>query len=273
MIYSELKCYAPKKINGIIVPCGHCYACALKKSNDWQIRLKEEYETCGRRAVFVTLTYDDEHVNIKNGIRVLNKKDVQLFHKRLRHLLPEKLNYFLVSEYGPTTFRPHYHGIYFNVTMYDYEKFVSSWQHGFITMSPVTSGRIGYVAKYSLLPMNLPEEYLKDDVKPFMLVSKGMGIRYLENSRVIDMHKFNKQLFYLDNGYKKSLPRYYRDKIFDDEQKAEFTEDFKKRCVEQTDKYWSMSKEDYDAYVKSKKDWIRQHSYEVRTRMVKKSKL
>ena len=201
MILCELKCYDPKLINGYLVPCGRCYACKLKKSNDWSIRLRQEYLNNNGKALFVTLTYDDSCLNFSdNGLySVLSKRDVQLFHKRLRHKVA-KLNYFLVAEYGPTTFRPHYHAIYFGLDMSLYDYILSCWQKGFCTCSLVTDGRIAYVAKYSLLPQSLPEYLLKQEYKPFMLCSKGMGITYCQTEQVHRMHNIDDKLYINENG-------------------------------------------------------------------------
>ena len=66
-------------------------------------------------------------VYVKNTFPVVCREDVQLFLKRLRrrlsydtHSLLEGVSsdlktfrYFICSEYGPNTFRPHYHGLLF----------------------------------------------------------------------------------------------------------------------------------------------------------------
>jgi len=61
---------------------------------------------------FFTLTYRDEHLPEDLS---LHPRHAQLFLKRLRKLLePFRIRYFLVGEYGETTFRPHYHDALFN---------------------------------------------------------------------------------------------------------------------------------------------------------------
>lgn len=46
-----------------------------------------------------------------------SKRDAQLFLKRVRKNLSkysdEKIRYYIVSEYGPKTFRAHYHVLFF----------------------------------------------------------------------------------------------------------------------------------------------------------------
>ena len=48
--------------------------------------------------------------NVPNRIPYVCNRDLDLFFKRLRSYYPdEKLRYYAVSEYGPTSFRPHWH--------------------------------------------------------------------------------------------------------------------------------------------------------------------
>lgn len=70
---------------------------------------------------FVTLTYRDEEVPLcwsmdrTTPLPTLLPRDLQLFTKRLRKVFaPVNLRLFAVGEYGPKTFRPHYHFGVFN---------------------------------------------------------------------------------------------------------------------------------------------------------------
>lgn len=126
----------------ISVPCGKCAACTTRFSYLWTKRLEEEC-ACHAYTLFLTLTYHDvalpkknildcdlpsevitsslDFVNYHDGfIPCVSSRDLQLFFKRLRkHLILENglskenskglFRYFVTSEYGPTTFRPHYH--------------------------------------------------------------------------------------------------------------------------------------------------------------------
>ena len=48
--------------------------------------------------------------NVPNRIPYVCNRDLDLFLKRLRSYYPdEKLRYYAVSEYGPTSYRPHWH--------------------------------------------------------------------------------------------------------------------------------------------------------------------
>lgn len=91
----------------MLVPCGKCLLCRNHRSMEWQCRALVETSTSTNIPLFVTLTYAEEPVD---GV---NKRDLQLFMKRLRKNLSEReqnlnLRYFAVAEYGSHTHRPHY---------------------------------------------------------------------------------------------------------------------------------------------------------------------
>ena len=99
------------------VPCGKCILCTEKKANEWVTRAMCESQTSSSIPLFVTLTYNDFCLPW-NGVR---KGAAQRFIKRLRTNLKRylgydsKLRYFLCSEYGTKTGRPHYHVLLWNM--------------------------------------------------------------------------------------------------------------------------------------------------------------
>lgn len=127
------------------IPCGKCIGCKLDYSRTWAIRCMNEFESVGKTGLFLTLTYNNECVNVRefnvshavieafpplsinshNGkavYSVLIKKDLQDFQKRLRKYLDDyfpkedhHISYFCCGEYGGSTFRSHFHGCYFGL--------------------------------------------------------------------------------------------------------------------------------------------------------------
>lgn len=121
----------------ITVPCGKCHECRNAKRNEWKIRCYYEYEETrklGGVTLFVTYTYNDEHLPIQTDhsgctYRVFSKKDIKNYFKNVRHgleklgyTLPNKdrsnlfnldFKYIICSEYGGTFGRPHYHALLF----------------------------------------------------------------------------------------------------------------------------------------------------------------
>lgn len=119
----------------MLIPCGQCIGCRIRKRQDWAARIEMEAKTSIPDSVyFLTLTYNDEHVpciNHKTGEvfrggvysgrkgdlktnQTLWYEDVQKFIKRLRKTSEPGLRYFCAGEYGEQTGRPHYHLILFN---------------------------------------------------------------------------------------------------------------------------------------------------------------
>lgn len=106
------------------VPCGKCFSCRKKQSNDWAVKLicENEYHI---KKCFVTLTFDNNI--LKNGNKyganlsfiyhIENSNDYfKKFMKRLRkHYKNKAITYFRVSEYGDKTKRPHIHMIIWGI--------------------------------------------------------------------------------------------------------------------------------------------------------------
>lgn len=131
------------------------------------------------------------------------KRDLQLWLKRLRVSLSrgrdcvngifginrniknlskyeKKLRYFLVSEYGPTTFRPHYHGILWtdsqDVARWLERNISACWSlcdSSRVDVQYVASSAPQYVAKYCNSITHLPKVLQIEHTKPFYLASKN----------------------------------------------------------------------------------------------------
>lgn len=123
-------------------------------------------------------------------IRYLRKKDIQNFFKRLRDRISRlhytKITYYACGEYGPKTFRPHYHVLlHFNesylVPIIE-DLVIKSWKHGavreFSTIQSV-QGASSYVAAYLNSYTHLPRYLASDAFKPFSSHSLGYGCQNL----------------------------------------------------------------------------------------------
>ncbi len=205
------------------VPCGRCYACLMNRREQWTIRLTEELKV-SKSAFFITLTYEDENLPINDGVATLDKKDVQDFMKRLRHTQNEKIRYYISGEYGPNTWRPHYHGIIFNLIgskSVVENKLFEAWKKGFISIGNVTKGRIRYVSGYIVNKQEFVDFEALGLQAPFALMSRrpGIGADYIDKMK--KWHQATDERFYYpENSQKKTLPRFYRDKIYTDVQKS-----------------------------------------------------
>lgn len=140
------------------VPCGQCVGCRLERSRQWAIRCVHE-ASLHKKNCFITLTFDDEHLDPN---RSLNKRDFQLFMKRLRKKYGEGIRYYHCGEYGSINQRPHHHACLFNfdfedkklwkvnngVLIYRSAELEKLWPYGFSTVGEVTFESAAYVARY-----------------------------------------------------------------------------------------------------------------------------
>lgn len=150
------------------VPCGKCRECKMDYAKQWANRMVLESQDWPRN-LFFTATYNNDNLpfNASSGLPTLDKRDVQLFMKRLRkEFEPRKIRFYFAGEYGSRTHRPHYHAILFNLGLEDFPdrkihsynelkqplyyspKLEKLWGHGFILMSDVTWKTCNYVARY-----------------------------------------------------------------------------------------------------------------------------
>lgn len=102
----------------VVVKCEKCIGCRLSRSRKWAVRCEHE-RTLHEESCFITLTYANEYLP-ENGS--LDKRDFQLFMKRLRKFLgAKKIRYYMCGEYGEKRGRPHYHAIIFGYDFRDRE--------------------------------------------------------------------------------------------------------------------------------------------------------
>ena len=211
----------------IQVPCGRCGNCRRARRNQWAFRLKQELKD-SENAYFITLTYSDEtlpeFINYDSGEVQSNlvKEDLQKFIKRLREkqyrqTKERKFRYYAVGEYGTQTDRAHYHLIGFNIDRSIINRLDYIWGHGHVHVGTVTEGSILYVAKYHVNRDMDADEHGRQ--KEFATMSKrpAIGHGYVERNKKYHLDNMNN--YVLQNGYKKAMPRYYKDKIFQDEDK------------------------------------------------------
>lgn len=181
-------------------------------------------------------------------------EDYQLYLKSLRKYLAKKtgvkdpLRFYLVSEYGGDTIRPHYHYILFlhpdvSVTEFDVKGYcLNVWKYGDVdTIEPLTNGRVAYCAKYSfksntLIRTDMPQMVYSPykrfihDGKPicidneywpampvFRRMSQGIGKSFLNDIQCKYIQETKKSVVRSD-GFQFPLPRYYKTKIFDEKE-------------------------------------------------------
>lgn len=214
------------------------------KQQSWCFRLDQELKS-SRISFFVTLTYADDQLIYADNEPCLYKRHLQLHFKKIRKRLePRSFKYFAVGEYGDCYGRPHYHYICFYVGDLDRFRLLSlikeSWEFGISQVLPV-HGAQGYVTKY-ILKFDTREHL----VKPFSLISHGLGISYLSD-QVISYHRHGLISYAVKpGGFRISLPRYYKDKIFN-----EYNKLLMKKRADLYRQELNIKKSDYEALVYS----------------------
>lgn len=224
-------------------PCGRCPACLARRASGWSFRLMME-DKRSTSSYFITLTYGDIAPRSKNNFMTLALDDIQKFMKKLRKIhsahQDEPLRYYLVGEYGGKYKRPHYHLILFNADLslmyskkdiqilemsnYDGQAHVTlfQWDKGFTSVGSVTGASVGYTLKYMTKARWKPMHANDDRTREFSTMSKGLGDNYITEAS-IKWHTSNlseRMYLHIDDGKKIAMPRYYKQKIYTDEQRA-----------------------------------------------------
>lgn len=201
----------------LVLPCGKCLACRLNHAKEWAVRCVLEAKSYNYN-YFLTLTYDDAHI----GDNKLDKRDLQLFLKRVRHVYPEA-RYFACGEYGSTTHRKHYHLILFNANIEDLKlighagqgAYLESktirdlWSKGNILITEFSYGTASYIARYTT------KKIMKDDKDEFITMSlkPGLGYEYFQKN-YRDIYDVDKIYGNFGNSTKVRPPRYF-DKLLE----------------------------------------------------------
>ena len=195
----------------MLVPCGRCVFCGATKRSDWALRLHYEGKLHLSK-YFVTLTYADAHLRWKNNVSQLEKRDVQLYMKRLRKSAPGvTIRYFAVGEYGSKTYRPHYHLLLFGEV--SESQIRDAWSFGHVHIGQVTQASIMYCLGYIVNGKGWQMRHKRNP--PFSLMSRrpGLGHNYLSPA-MIEWHRSGRKNYAILDGSKRHLPRYYKTKIF-----------------------------------------------------------
>ena len=260
-----------------LVPCGKCPGCRMDYSRVWADRMLVELHDNAQAAVFLTLTYNSEHLpRSSKGVPTLSKRDCQLFWKRFRKAFPgKKIRYYLAGEYGPKTHRPHYHAIVYGISLADFKdlsflrlnglgqayytspKLERIWSNGFIVLSEVSWHTCAYVSRYVLKKRGKIDKYvLATGAEPeFNVSSRKPGIGLLNAAEMVasGMHEFT---FDGNDGvYKFSLNRaFYRSALnVDDSLGSMILELNMKRRDQSTDKLLSrlaITEKDFSGFLK-----------------------
>lgn len=245
----------------INIPCGKCGRCIERRKMEWCFRMSEEMRTAktayfvtltyapetvpyngyGKKTLVPDRKTSLKFKLIEQGRKRITKKwkkkqsddSLEGFFKRLRinqersgitieHLKnklnhKDKIKYYAAGEYGENnTKRPHYHAIIYNASEINIHK---SWNLGGVFCVPANEATIAYVMKY--LDKRFDKKQHWGIVPEFNCMSEGIGSNYIEKNK--HWHKRNLDILFVTTwrGIKIPMPKYYRDKIFTDEEREQ----------------------------------------------------
>lgn len=220
------------------IPCGQCEECRAKKAREWQVRLNEEIKIW-KYNYFVTLTFSPEELeNLCKKTRLKECNAVAGY--AVRHMLErwrkkhkKTLKHWLITELGHEgTERIHMHGLFFSNEELTFSEMDDNklrrwefWKYGHIFVGDYVSERtINYIVKYI--------NKIDKDHKGFVgqiLASPGLGAAWLKKPYAKDYiynGKDTLQGYILDNGGKIGLPKYYKNKLYNEEERELIWKDF-----------------------------------------------
>lgn len=246
------------------VKCGCCSECRKEMQNDWRFRLNSEFlhlKKQGWKIAFCTLTYNDSNLpklpkvlfveeKEYKEIPCFSKSDVQNWIASVRQYFKyhnnfvkgKNIRYFVASEYGSQTHRPHYHAILAWPPEVSYELMhavcTEKWNKG-ILFPRKTEGDKGmlpfeivgdmskaltYVSKYACKDVDLEDQLrslrlnkklrLYKDVRSFHCQSQQLGFEVIRNMSDNEKREvFVNGMSFQGDGKVYKIPVYIKNKI------------------------------------------------------------
>lgn len=225
------------RILNIEIPCGRCIECCKAKAREWQVRLHEEIKDW-KYMYFVTFTFSPKglrEIMFKHGIQESNAAAAYALRRSLelyRKYNKKSYRHFFITELGHEgTERIHMHGIIFFNEPQEFEKKEKKgdgymckwkyWRYGHIFVGDyVNEKSVNYVVKYM--------HKIDTDHKTFVgqiLASPGIGKRFIEHLKESGDYSYTyrpkntKDYYRLNNGSKVKLPKYYANKLYNEEER------------------------------------------------------
>ena len=227
------------RVKYVPIGCQGCIECKRKKSREWKVRLNEEIKL--NKYKFITLTFSDKSISKlyiecekKTDLKGYDKDNwaatraVRLWLENVRKSTKKSVRHWLITELGHRgTKNIHIHGLINVNNKEHYNLIISKWENNFGNVYPkkdndyknnyVNEKTISYIVKY-VTKMDLEHK----GYSSIILTSAGIGKNYV-NSYNYNRNKFNKEktkeYYITETGHKLSLPIYYRNKLYSDDEK------------------------------------------------------
>ncbi len=216
--------WTDKRLLYIPAKCGCCIECRKEKQREWRVRLEEELRS--NFGYFTTLTISPEgikEIEEKTGLKwkenpnEIATKGLRLFLERVRKATGKSIKHWCVTELGEGKDRIHLHGIFFGQK--SAELIRKHWKYGFVFIGGYCSSRsINYMTKYML-----KVDIKHPSFKQIVLASAGIGAGYMNRLDYLwqkqNYKKINVATYTFRNGTKMAMPKYYKNKIFTEEER------------------------------------------------------
>ncbi len=220
-----------ERVMMVPVGCQKCMECRKKKRREWQVRLTEEVKH-NKNGIFVTLTFSDESIKeLGEGIKLdgynrdneIAKIGVRRFLERWRKKYKKSVRHWLVTELGHNgTENVHLHGIIW--TDKDPKEIDRIWKYGYTWLSTENKGYVNYKTINYIVKYISKTDIKHKEYKPKILTSSGIGKGYVKSWN-FKQNKFKKdktnEVYINEQGYKFALPIYYRNKLYEDEEREQ----------------------------------------------------
>lgn len=232
-----------ERMEYIKTDCGWCIECRKKLANEWRVRLLEEIKDY-TESEFVTFTFapnaieklESEIINKKYkglqkgtvDVNILAAYAVRMFTERWRKKYKRVPRHWIITELGHEgSERLHMHGIVWNNQGLRKDEFImelgNKWQYGNIDIGQkgVCEQAINYMMKYVT---KLDEK--NKGYRQKIFVSKGIGAGYVERNKYLHQYNGEKTLisYRTSNGYQMRLPRYWKTKLWNEEERIRLWE-------------------------------------------------
>lgn len=230
-----------QRVLQIEVPCGQCIECRQTKAREWQVRLAEEIKA-HKYNYFVTLTFapkELEEICKKTRLKECNAvagHAVRHMLERWRKDHKKSIKHWLITELGHEgTERIHLHGLLFTDEVLTFGEVDENnlrtwkyWKYGHIYVGEYVNERtINYISKYITK--------IDTDHKGFVgqiLASPGIGKQFLDRLKNVHNNMYDyvprkaADFYRLENGCKVKLPKYYKNKLYTEDQREEIWRNF-----------------------------------------------
>ncbi|AXH76650.1 MAG: replication initiator protein [Microviridae sp.] len=242
------------------VPCENCMECRKKKAREWQIRLQEDIKT-NTDARFITFTLSNESIKELHQVLMQNPENwglenfdldnaiiklaLRRFNENYRRKFGKALRHWTVTELGHEgTENIHLHGIIWTpkrvvvkrgkgrgsklIEVDAMDEIERLWGYGYVWKYKMVKGRpvnyvnnrtVNYITKYVSKRDDLYKHY-----KSKVLCSPGIGKGYTD-SHDVKRNQFKpkgtNQTYKTESGHRVGLPKYWKNKIYSDDEKEE----------------------------------------------------